>query len=164
MAITANSSSVLQDCSTRSPADFLDLCLSSPLYLLTAANVHERPALSNANALRARVRDFAIRILKFVRILPRDPAAETIARQLARAGTGISSNYHSSGRARSRAEFIARLAIVLDEADESQHWLFIAQECGVASGSELQALLKESAELRAIFSKALATARLNKPR
>jgi four helix bundle protein len=116
---------------------------------------------SEANALRARVKQFAVHILKFVRTLPRDPAGDVLARQLARAGTGISSNYHSSGRARSRAEFIARLGIVVEEADETEHWLFVIRESHVASGPGLDALLQESGELRAIFSAALSTARRN---
>jgi four helix bundle protein len=116
---------------------------------------------SEADALRVRVRLFAVRVLTFVRTLPRDAAGDVVARQLARAGTGVSSNYHSSGRSRSRAEFIARLGVVVDEADEAEHWLFVARESGLASGPPLEALLQESRELRAIFAKALSTARRN---
>jgi four helix bundle protein len=118
----------------------------------------------DSNALRARVKQFAIQIVKFVSSLPRNPAGDVLARQLARAGTGVSSNYHSSGRARSRAEFIARLGIVVEESDEAEHWLFVLRESGLASGAGLDALLQESRELRAIFSAALATARRNHDR
>ena len=115
----------------------------------------------NADALRARVREFAIRVLKFVRTLPRDPASIEAARQLARAGSGVSSNYHSAGRARSRAEFIARLGVVVDEADESVHWLTVIKASGIASGKELEWLLDEGKQLRAIFWTSLNTARRN---
>src|SRR5262245_3579512 len=98
---------------------------------------------STADLLRARARNFATRVLKFVRTLPSDAAGATIAHQLARAGGGVSSNYHSAGRARSRAEFIARLGIVVDEADESVLWLTKTKESGVAAGSELEWLLDE---------------------
>ena len=119
---------------------------------------------SEADLLRARVRRFATRVLRFVRTLPRDPAGSTIAHQLARAGSGVSSNYHSAGRARSRAEFIARLGVVVDEADESVLWLTKTKDSGVASGGELEWLLDESGQLRAIFSASLATARRNRDR
>ena len=103
-------------------------------------------------------------MLRFVRTLPRDAAGATIAHQLARAGSGVSANYHSAGRARSRAEFIARLGVVVDEADESVLWLTKTKDSGVADGAELEWLLDESGQLRAIFSASLATARRNRDR
>ena len=116
---------------------------------------------TEADELRSRVKQFAIRIIKFIRTLPPDLATESIARQLARSGPSISANYHSSGRARSRAEFIARLGIVADEADESEHWLGVLRQAGLAAGPELEWLLNESRELRAIFVKSVSTARSN---
>src|SRR5262249_20300381 len=102
---------------------------------------------SNANALRVRSRTFAIRVLRFVRTLPRDPAAVTCAHQLARAGNGVSLNYHSAGRARSRAEFISRLSVVVDEADESVQCLTQIKEAEIANGDELDWLLDEGHQL-----------------
>jgi four helix bundle protein len=90
-----------------------------------------------------------------------NPASDGIARQLARSGTGISANYRSARRARSRAEFIARLGIVVEEADETEHWLRLMTDSEVMSSPELNWLLQESIELRAIFSKSLTTARRN---
>jgi four helix bundle protein len=116
---------------------------------------------SQAEALRSRVKSFAVRILRFVRTLPRDPAGDTAARQLARAGTSASANYHATCRARSRAEFIAKLGLVVEEADEAEHWLFVIRESGLCSGEELEWLAREGAELRAIFSTSLQTARSN---
>jgi four helix bundle protein len=84
-----------------------------------------------------------------------------VARQLARSVPSVSANYRSARRARSRAEFIARLGIVVDEADESEHWLAVLKKSELGSGSELDWLLRESGELRAIFSKSLMTAREN---
>jgi len=118
--------------------------------------------LAQTEALRARCRAFAIRILKFVRTLPRDPAGDTVSRQLARSGTGASANYHSACRARSRAEFVSRLSVALDEIDESWHWLTVIAGIELASGAELAWLLQESGELRAIFSKSVSTARANR--
>jgi four helix bundle protein len=117
---------------------------------------------TKADELRARTKRFAVQILMFVRTLPHTPEGITIARQLARSGTGISTNYHSAGRGRSRDEFIARLAVAVDEADETVNWLFKIEATGLTCGDELEALLKEAGELRAIFSAALATARRNR--
>jgi four helix bundle protein len=114
-----------------------------------------------ADLLSERAESFTVRVLKFVRTLSREPAVDGVARQLARSGPGISSNYRSARRARSRAEFIARLAIVVDEADETEHWLSVILKSGLAYGAEVQWLWRESGELRAIFSKSLTTAREN---
>jgi len=114
---------------------------------------------SQADDLRARVKRFAVRILKFVRTLPRDSATDVIARQLARSGTGISANYHAAGRARSRAEFIAKMGIVAEEADETEHWLTVMTDASLATGDDLKSLAGESRELRAIFVQAVKTAR-----
>jgi four helix bundle protein len=90
---------------------------------------------SPADLLQERAEVFAVRAVKFDRTLPREPAADGIARQLSRSAPGASSNYRSTRRARSRAEFIARLGIVVDEADESEHWLVVLTK----SGSRLEA-------------------------
>jgi four helix bundle protein len=117
--------------------------------------------MANADGLRARAKEFAVRILRFVRKLPRDPSHDAVAWQLAKSGPSVSANYHSAGRSRSRAEFIARLGVVVDEADESVHWLGVLKETGLAEGAELESLLDEGKQLRAIFLASLATARRN---
>jgi four helix bundle protein len=99
--------------------------------------------------------------LKFVRTLPRDPSTDGVARQLAKAAPSQSANYRAARRARSRAEFIAKIGTVAEEADESEHWLDVLKESGVASGSEFEWLLRESRELRAIFVASATTARAN---
>jgi len=76
---------------------------------------------SQAEKLRQRVKHFAVRVVRFVRTLPCEPAGDAIGRQLVRSGTGVSSNYRAACRARSRAEFIAKLGIVVEEADEAEH-------------------------------------------
>jgi four helix bundle protein len=104
---------------------------------------------------------FATLTIRFVQNLGRSPAVDAVVRQLARSGTGISANYRSARRARSRAEFIARLGIVVEEADETEHWLCVIRETKIGSGPELDWLLQESRELRAILAKSLTTARAN---
>ena len=117
--------------------------------------------MARGDELRGRVKRFAIRALKFVKTLPRDPATLAVARQLARSAPGVSANYHSAGRSRSPAEFRARLGIVLDEADETVGWLEMLKASGSAAGPEIDWLVRESRELRAIFVQAVKTARLN---
>ena len=116
---------------------------------------------SEPNLLRDRLDRFGTRVIKFIRTLPDDPASKDIAFQLGRAGPGIGSNHRSARRARSRAEFISRLAVALDEADESEYWLSRIQESGITAGKELEWLVGESCELRAILSASVATARRN---
>ncbi len=113
--------------------------------------------------LRERVKRFAIRIARFVRTLKQTMEGQEIGRQLLRAGTGVSSNYHAAGRGRSRAEFIAKLGVVLEEADESEHWLDVLHKSDIGCGPELDWLRDEAAQLRAIFQQAVKTARANHP-
>ena len=99
--------------------------------------------------------------MRFVRNLPRDPSTDTIARQLAKSATSESANYRAARRARSRAEFVAKMGTVAEEADESEHWLDVLEESGAGSGREFEWLLNESRELRAIFVASATTARAN---
>ena len=116
-----------------------------------------------ANELRARVKRFAIRIVKYVQALADTLESREIGRQLLRAGTGVSANYHAAGRSRSRAEFISRLKIVLEEADESEHWLEIMKESNIGRGPEQDWLRDEAGQLRAIFQASVKTAKANHP-
>src|SRR5688572_21711700 len=115
-----------------------------------------------AEQLRTRARRFAVRAGKFLRTLPRDPVTLEIIRQLAKSSGGISANYHASCRGRSRAEFIAKLGVTVEEADETEHWLRILMESDVGTGPELDALYNESRELRAVFKASYDTARANR--
>jgi four helix bundle protein len=117
----------------------------------------------DSQELRARVKRFAVRVVKYVQTLPRTAEAQEIGRQLVRAGTGVSANYRAAGRARSRKEFIARLGVVLEEADEAEHWLDILKQSRIGSGPEQDWLLDEAGQLRAIYQKSLKTARANHP-
>src|SRR4029078_1787277 len=77
----------------------------------------------DADELKKRTKKFALRILKLVAALPNTVQGRTVGGQLARAGTSVGSNYRAVCRSRSRAEFIARIGVVLEEADESAFWL-----------------------------------------
>ena len=115
---------------------------------------------SAADDLRARTKRFAFAIINLIKRLPHNIATDAIARQLIRSGTGVSSNHRSACRARSRREFIAKLGVVLDEADESELWLEALVECELAPESlPVRPLLREAGELRAIFFQSIRTAR-----
>ena len=114
-----------------------------------------------ADALRKRVADFALGVLRFVRGLPKDLAADSVIRQVARSAGGVSANYRSACCARSRPEFIAKLGVALEEADETDHWLWMAVQLNLGNSHELARLTAEAKELRAILSASLSTARRN---
>ena len=117
--------------------------------------------LSEADLLAERLERFATRAIAFSGTLARNGAGREIANQLARCGPGIGANHRSARRARSRREFISRLVVALEEADESEYWLSETSDTGTASGAELEWLLDESRQLRAILSASVATAKRN---
>ena len=117
--------------------------------------------LANINDLRSRAKAFALDIINLVKGLPRNIATDAIARQLIRAGTGVCANHRAAGRARSRREFIAKLAVVVEEADEAELWLEALLKCALAPSAAVDPIYREAAELRAIFCQSLHTARTN---
>jgi four helix bundle protein len=112
--------------------------------------------------LRDRTKQFAIRIIRLFRALPNRPDGQIIGKQLLGCGTSVGANYRAVCRARSKAEFIARLGIVAEEADESVFWLEMIGETKLLNPKLLEEILKEAGELTAIFSASLKTARDNR--
>lgn len=113
--------------------------------------------LSNQAELRDRTKQFAIRIVRLFRSLPNSPDAQVIGKQLLRAGTSVGANYRAVCRARSHAEWLARLGVVVEEADESVFWLELLTETGVFKNTKLESLLDEARQLTAIFTAAQST-------
>ena len=114
-----------------------------------------------AEDLKVRTKQFVILILDFTAAFLRSLAGEALGRQLVRAGLGVAGNYRSACRARSHTEFTARLGIVVEEVDEAELWLDVIDERGLGATTARKHLLDESRQLRAIFTKALGTARRN---
>ncbi|MEA3213235.1 MAG: hypothetical protein QOE70_6292 [Chthoniobacter sp.] len=112
--------------------------------------------------LKERTKAFGLRVLKLVRHLPGDVPGDVVARQLTRSGLSVGANYRSACRGRSRAEFLSKLGVVLEEADESAYWLEIIIEDGMLPASKVTALLQEANELTAIFFTATGTTRARK--
>ena len=121
--------------------------------------VHGEPAMNQqAEALKERTRSFALDVLALARTRVKNAEGDTIRRQLVRAATGVAANYRSTCRARSHSEFIARIAIVLEEADEAELWLGIIEQARLSDSPELARLCDEGRQLRAIFSQSARTA------
>lgn len=109
--------------------------------------------------LKQRTRKFGIAIIRLCRVIPRTYEARVIARQLVRSGTSVGANYNSACRARSRPEFLSKLNIVLEEADETLYWLDLLIESELIEAGKVQPLKKEANELVSIFVTSLRTAK-----
>ena len=107
-----------------------------------------------ADHLRQRTKQIAIRIVRLYRALPPGAEGRVIGRQLLRSGTSIGANYRAACRSRSEAEFVARLAVALEEADESLYWLELLIDTRTVPAKRLTALIAECEELVRIFSAA----------
>jgi len=117
-----------------------------------------------AEQLRQRTLRYGLRVITFCRELPDDWVAREIGKQLLRAGMGVPGNYWSACRGRSDREFIAKLGVAVDEADEGVLWLTAILQTGIRQDLVIKDLLGEGQELRAILSKSHKTARENRQR
>jgi four helix bundle protein len=113
----------------------------------------------DSEALKTRTKAFALRVLRLYRSLPRTEEARILGTQLLRSSTSIGANYRAACRGRSRAEFVAKLGIVLEEADETVFWLELFQEGNVFPAEKLNDLVQEANELVSIFVSSVRTAR-----
>jgi four helix bundle protein len=100
--------------------------------------------------LRSRTRQFGLRIIKLVQSLDDDRVGRTIGNQLLRSGTSVGANYRAACRARSPAEFRAKLGIVEEETDESIYWMELLIESKLVPRPRLEELLNEANELLSI--------------
>ena len=117
-------------------------------------------SFSQAEQLRERTKQFAIRIVRVFRSLPKTEDATIIGKQALRSGTSVAANYRAVCRARSKAEFIARIGVVVEEADETVFWLELLVETEIVSTTWMEGLLKEANELLAIFAASQRTAKV----
>jgi four helix bundle protein len=111
--------------------------------------------------LKKRTKEFAVAIIKMTEELPRKNSTFAITNQIIRSSTSVGANYRAALRGRSKAEFIAKLGIVVEEADESVYWLEIIQESNLATEELIKNLWKEANELTAIFVSMLKTSKIN---
>jgi len=110
--------------------------------------------------LRNRTKIFAVRIVKLYKSLPYGADAQVLGKQLLRCGTSVAANYRAACRVRSRAEWIAKIGLVVEEADETVFWLEMLTDCGIVPSERLKEFLNEACELSALFTASQKTARL----
>ncbi|HKI27463.1 MAG TPA: four helix bundle protein [Candidatus Sulfotelmatobacter sp.] len=116
-------------------------------------------SLEKAADLKLRTKSFAIRVVRLYRSLPHSADAQIPGKQLLRSATSVAANYRAVCRARSKAEFISKMSVVLEEADESAFWIELLMETGVVGSEKARDLLQETNELAAIFGASLRTCR-----
>ncbi len=112
-----------------------------------------------ADELKDRTRNFALRVLRVVRSLPSSVEGRTIAGQLLRSATSVAANYRAVCRARSRREFLSKLAVVIEEADEAAFWLEFLVDARLLPGAKMHDLVSEANQLVAIFNASRTTAK-----
>ncbi|MHB1155419.1 MAG: four helix bundle protein [Phycisphaerales bacterium] len=107
--------------------------------------------------LQGRFEEFALRVIRLFRALPKTTEAAVIGKQLVRCGTSPGANYRAACRGRSRADFIAKLAIVEEEIDESCYWLDLLVKADIMKASRIESLRREADALTAIVTAARKT-------
>ena len=111
--------------------------------------------------LKERTMAFSVAVLRLIDRFPRSPSTEVIARQLAKSATSVAANYRSVCSARSRPDFISKLCIVVEEAEECVYWLDLIVRAQLIREPSLTPIRQEATELRAVFASSLGTARRN---
>lgn len=111
-----------------------------------------------------RTREYAVRIIRLVSSLPHGKIGDILGRQVLKSGTSIGANYREAIRASSRRHFITTLEIVQREAEETQYWLELLVDAEVVPPTRLKPLLEETAELQAIVTASIRTAKRAQPR
>jgi four helix bundle protein len=114
-------------------------------------NAESESAVRKAD-LKARTKEFALRVMKLVDALPRTIQGRAIANQIIRSATSVVANYRAACRARSRAEFIAKIGVVEEEADETSFWLELIIDSGLLTEERIRPLPSEADELVAIMA------------
>jgi four helix bundle protein len=105
----------------------------------------------NAEEMKKRTKEFGLRCIKLSVDLPNSKVSNMICNQLLRCGTTVGANYRAACRARSRAEFAAKLGVVLEEADETAFWLELMRDSGIFPEAKLGEIVQEAKELVSIF-------------
>jgi four helix bundle protein len=116
----------------------------------------------NSEELKIRTKRFAIAVIRLTDTLPKSESATIMSRQIIRSVTSIAANYRAACRSRSKADFVNKLGIVEEEADETLFWLEMLMESGLKKNEDIVDLYKEADEIVAIFSASRKTAKSNR--
>ena len=101
--------------------------------------------------MKARTKAFALRLIKVATVLSEDAVGRRLGDQLLRSGTSVAANYRAACRARSKADFLSKLGIAEEEADESMFWMELLVESGLMPAGKLRELIDEANQLTAII-------------
>ncbi|MEO6719075.1 MAG: four helix bundle protein [Ferruginibacter sp.] len=112
--------------------------------------------------LQQRTKQFHIDVIKLCEVLPRNAAGFEIAKQVIRCAGSVGANYRASARAKSTNDFIYKIEVVIEEADESHYWLEIIRDADLIKGEYIDRLINEANELTAIFVATNKTTKANK--
>ncbi len=113
----------------------------------------------NPDELRARTRAFSLRVVKLVQTMPKNMIADALGKQVLRCATSVGANYRAACRAQSGAMFIAKLSIVVEEADETMYWLELIRDAGLVKPELLADLLDEAEQILKIMASSRKTAK-----
>src|SRR5438093_12463737 len=113
----------------------------------------------NPEEMKARTRAFALRIIKLAESLPKTPTANTIRNQMLRCGPSVGANYRAACRAKSKPDFISKMGIVEEEADETMYWIELSVDAGITKKSRVDSLLEETDEILSIVVSSVKTAK-----
>ncbi len=113
------------------------------------------------HTLQKRTKKFHIDVIQLCEKLPKNAAGYEIAKQIIRSAGSVGANYRATARAKSSKDFIYKIEIVLEEADESHYWLEIIEEAELLKGEQVRELINEANELTAIFAATDKTAKVN---
>jgi four helix bundle protein len=112
--------------------------------------------------LKKRTKQFGLRVIRLVESLPKTKTANVIGKQLLSCATSVGANYRAACRARSKKDFISKIGIAEEEADESAYWLEVLIEAGIVRPKQVSELLAEANELTAIMASSRKTAKSNR--
>lgn len=114
---------------------------------------------SYSEQLKKRTQRFAVNVIELFRKLPKTEEAKVIGRQLLKSATSVAANYRAARRSRSRAEFVSKIGIVVEEADETAFWIELLGDANILGKEQLKEYDRESNELPSIFAASYHTAR-----
>lgn len=120
-----------------------------------------RSAMGRNENLQVRTKRFALQVIEFCELLPKDETSRILGRQLLRAGTSVGANYRAACRAKSKPAFISKMGDVLEESDECGYWMELLVESGKVDPHIAATLMKEATQLVAMSVASINTAKAN---
>jgi four helix bundle protein len=116
------------------------------------------------DTMKKRTKSFAVEVIRLIQTLPKSHTAHIIGGQLLRSGTSVGANYRAACLSRSTADFISKLGVVAEEADESQYWIELLIEAQILDGPTARSLMNEAREIASIVIASVGTARRHNPK